>query len=63
MEEDPTVCELYRRALRLMAERKEIAILGFGEVVAEDHARSAQVPVEVGRPLAPGFGRQITPRR
>ena len=62
VEQDPTVCELYRRALRLLAERKDIAILGFGEVVAEDHARSAQVPVEVGRPLAPGFGRPITPR-
>ena len=61
-EEDPTVCELYRRALRIMAGRTGIAILGFGEVVSEDHATSSGVPVEVGRPLAPGFGRAIRPK-
>lgn len=61
-EQDPTVCELYRRALGVIAGRAGIAILGFGEVVAEDHARSSRVPVEVGRPLAPGFGRAISPK-
>lgn len=61
-EEDPTVCELYRRALGVIAGRPGIAILGFGEVVAEDHARSSKVAVEAGRALAPGYGRPIQPK-
>jgi hypothetical protein len=62
VEDDPAACEIYRRAIRLLEGAPGIRLFGIGATIAEDHARSAGAPVEVGAALVGGLGRELPPR-
>jgi len=58
-EEDPAICEIYRRAVRLLSGTKGVDILGIGATIAEDHAQSADTKVGTGGALIGGIGRAL----
>ncbi|HSZ73507.1 MAG TPA: hypothetical protein VK779_01710 [Rhizomicrobium sp.] len=58
-EEDAAICEIYRRALRILSATKNVEILGIGATIAEDHAQSAAIKVGIGGALIGGINRTL----